>query len=182
MKYFIDDKNNIFAFEDDVRQIKPELKEITKTQFKSLKLFGVLDKTEDEVKEAEIEKQKTSLINKLKSEINRQRDTLTNQIVITINDKEIQADEKSQIRLNRALSLLTEDMTTNWINVNNQIVTLNSDEIKQILLEAGQKQTEYFVTANKLKGGLINLDLETLQLTYVEDFTLKQKEKEEIKQ
>jgi len=59
MRYFKDNNNNIFAYNDNVKQeiIKPGLIEITTDEYESFKTFGVFDKTPKDV-EAEMQERK----------------------------------------------------------------------------------------------------------------------------
>ncbi len=162
MKYYKDTNNQIYAFEDSVTQDiinnvakkhNTEFTQITEIQFKSFKLFGVFDKTEEEIKQKE-EENKLDQIKQAKiNYIKQTRTDLVNKIIITLNNgKELNGDEDSQDRINRAINGLPDDTTTiNWIDYNNETIELTKPELKEALQKAGQAQTEIFVKYNELR-------------------------------
>jgi len=67
MKYFKDENNSIFAYNDNVKEevIKSNLTEITTEEYKSFKVFGVFDKTPDEVQEKLDKREEAKQLNKI---------------------------------------------------------------------------------------------------------------------
>jgi len=108
-----------------------------------------------ELQKQELFKQaKTSKLAFLKST----RKKLTAAIKITLNNrKELNGDEKSQDRMNRAINGLPDDTTIiSWIDYNNEIIELTKPELKEALQRAGQAQTEIFIKYNELRKQLDN--------------------------
>jgi len=80
------------------------------------------------------------------------RKQLTNNIVITLTTgEELNGDEVSQSRLLRAFNLLDDTSTVNWIDANNNLVTLDKTKIQQSLTKATEEQSNIFVTYNKYR-------------------------------
>jgi len=82
MIYFKDENNKIYAYNDDVNEayIKPNLTSITETEKQSFKLFGVFDKTQEEI-DSFLEQQK------IEREIKAQRIAFNNAIQTHLDSK-----------------------------------------------------------------------------------------------
>jgi len=108
-----------------------------------------------DLKTALNKKQLNDAIENKIDEINENRNNeVKNMIVtITINKTKVSfnADETSQLRLTRAISILNDKDTIDWIDAdgNTQIITKN-DCIKLMEI-AGKQQTDIFIKAAKLK-------------------------------
>jgi len=93
-------------------------------------------------------------------ELNQIRDNeVTDMIVeLELNGELIpfNADETSQVRLNRAVTALGDNDTINWIDANGNIQTLTKQQCLEGMRIAGQKQTEIFVKCAQLKQQVRN--------------------------
>jgi len=88
--------------------------------------------------------------------LNNQRDKEVKNMVIEIIINGVKvpfnADEMSQIRLNRAVTTLQKDTdTVEWIDANGNIQTLTKADCLNCMIIAGQKQTELFINCAELK-------------------------------
>ena len=88
-------------------------------------------------------------------ELNQTRDNeVANMIVeLEINNKTtpFNADETSQVRLNRAVTALGDNDTINWIDANGNIQTITKQQCLEGMKIAGMAQTKIFIYAAKLK-------------------------------
>ena len=93
-------------------------------------------------------------------ELNQVRDNkVANMIVkLELNEELIpfNADEASQIRLNRAVTALGDNDTIDWIDANGNIQMLTKQQCLEGMKLAGQKQTETFVKCAQLKQQVRN--------------------------
>jgi len=93
-------------------------------------------------------------------ELNQARDNEVANIIVELdlNGELIpfNADETSQIRLNRAVTALGDTDTIDWIDVNGNIQTLTKQQCLEGMRIAGQKQTEIFVKCAQLKQQVRN--------------------------
>ena len=73
-----------------------------------------------------------------------QREANVKNILVTVNGKEFNGDEISQTRISRALIALefAKQDSTKWILANNEEAIVTKAELAQVLILAGQKQTE----------------------------------------
>ena len=89
-------------------------------------------------------------------ELNLQRDNAVKNMIVEVEMNKTKipfnADEISQIRLNRAITALqNDDDTINWIDANGNIQVLTKKQCLDGMVEAGRKQTEIFVKCAQLK-------------------------------
>ena len=134
-------QNEIFNISDLKESIeKAEQQGLIKLTDKQLKayynkpLFGVWNGNEwvsdvEKTKQAEYQTWKYERQNKVDN------------IEVIHNEVVYQGDELSQTRMARAISVMDDDETTQWVAKDNSIHTLNKADLSAILKEAGIKQT-----------------------------------------
>jgi len=155
MRYFKDENNSIFAYNDNVKQevIKPNLTEITTDEYKSFKVFKVFDKTIEEVQE-ELDNKKfnslqTNLLNELKKIAN---DKLTQS---TINSETISEDiDVGRIALdniNNLIDILADGETINFRLADNSFKELSKDDLIGIKKECVLTGNQVYQTKWKLE-------------------------------
>jgi hypothetical protein len=66
-------------------------------------------------------------------------------IVVEVDGKLFDGDEKSQDRMTRAISVLKEGESTLWVLADNQPTMVTKDELIEALRLAGAKQTEVWI-------------------------------------
>lgn len=70
------------------------------------------------------------------------RQTLVDNIEVTLDTVVYQGDELSQTRMSRAIVALPDDVTTvPWVAKDNTVVQLNKVQLTELLLQAGQAQS-----------------------------------------
>lgn len=87
-------------------------------------------RTPEQIKYAEYQNWKTERQNKVDN------------LEITHNDIIYQGDETSQTRMSRAISVMNDTETTEWVAKDNSIQILNKSDLSDILKEAGIRQTQ----------------------------------------
>lgn len=71
-----------------------------------------------------------------------ERQNKVDNLEITHNDIIYQGDETSQTRMSRAISIMNDTETTEWVAKDNSIQILNKSDLSDILKEAGIRQTQ----------------------------------------
>lgn len=94
-------------------------------------------KFEIETLEDKLDKQKQAEYQAWKSDRQNKVDNLE----VEHNGVIYQGDELSQTRIARAISVMDDNETTEWVAKDNSIQTLNKADLSAILKEAGIKQT-----------------------------------------
>lgn len=87
-------------------------------------------RTNEEIKQAEYETWKQERQNKVDN------------LEVTYNEVVYQGDELSQARVSRAIAVMNDTETTQWVAKDNSIQILNKADLSAILKEAGTKQTK----------------------------------------
>ena len=105
-------------------------------------------KFEIETLEDKLAKQKQAEYQSWKSERQNKVDNLE----VIYNEVVYQGDELSQTRMARAVSVMDDSETTQWVAKDNSIQTLNKADLSAILKEAGIKQTLIW-NENRPEGG-----------------------------
>jgi len=160
MNYFKNDKNEIFAYDDE--QVKKgygkDLELLESGEFydpktksiKPYKLDNFLEvkrdknnniiypqKLIDELHKKELDKK----IQKWKKERQKKVDN----IEVTYDNVVYQGDELSQTRIARAITAMSDSDSIDWIAKDNTIHKLTKDDLKAILLKASQEQAKLWV-------------------------------------
>ena len=73
------------------------------------------------------------------------RQALVDSIVVEVDGKLFDGDEKSQDRMARAISVLLEGETVQWVQANNEVTQVSKDELVQALRLAGEEQTRAWI-------------------------------------
>lgn len=73
------------------------------------------------------------------------RQALVDSIVVEVGGKLFDGDEKSQDRMTRAISVLLEGETVQWVLADNSVVQCNKAELVQALRLSGEKQTSVWI-------------------------------------
>ena len=152
-----DESNNTGWYEKKNNTERYYLEDITKLS-KAIKLMQELKDNPTLIYNPKLDKNEVDLDklkdNKIGILNNNRNNEVANMIIeLEINNKKIpfNADETSQIRLNRAVTALNDDDTIDWIDANGNIHTLTKQQCLEGIRIAGQKQTEIFIKAAKLK-------------------------------
>lgn len=74
-----------------------------------------------------------------------QRQTLVDNIKVTVGDKTFDGDETSQTRMARAITVLLEGETVLWVLADNTSVQVTKEELIEALRLAGEEQTRLWV-------------------------------------
>lgn len=74
-----------------------------------------------------------------------QRQTLVDNIKVTVGDKTFDGDETSQTRMARAIVAMTDTETVLWVLANNIPVQVTKAELTEALRLAGEEQTRLWV-------------------------------------
>jgi hypothetical protein len=186
MRYFKDENNNIFAYEDNVNNkfIRQDLEEITEIQYKSFRLFGVFDKTKEEIEEYSKIKELEDSKNKLLQETQSLADFWSKEIKNYVAGKKLTQEqiERYNYKYEIALDCKTND---NYDVFNNEaedaglepsdlvdlIIKLHDEWISTI--KTNTLRIEYFrVAFNKNIEAISNLDgveLYKYKLQYAKD-------------
>lgn len=73
------------------------------------------------------------------------RQALVDAIVVEVDGKLFDGDERSQDRMARAISVLQEGETVQWVLADNSVVQCSKTELTQALRLAGEEQTRVWV-------------------------------------
>jgi len=163
MKYYKDINNQIYAFEDNVTQDiindvakkhNTKLTEITETQYKSFKLFGTFDKTEEEIeaKESEIKlkqikiTKKSELTTAFRAQLSQGYVCPTSNIKMNATLEDI---DKLQKGYDLEVKLGSSEMTIR--DYNNDYHNLSLQDVETMLTELGQNYKNQLAKLWKLK-------------------------------
>lgn len=91
-----------------------------------------------------------------------ERQNKVDNLEITHNDIIYQGDETSQIRMSRAISVMNDTETTEWVAKDNSIQILNKSDLSDILKEAGIRQTQIWNEGRPQREKAMNLNLVTI--------------------
>ena len=89
-----------------------------------------------------VTKENNTSISYLKSRKRLEKNETLSKMTVEYNGNTFQSDDTSQNRLSRNLSVLGDEESINWKTYDNEIVSLNKVDIKEILKLAALKYTE----------------------------------------
>jgi len=75
----------------------------------------------------------------------KERQEKVDNIEVTYNNVVYQGDELSQTRIARAITAMGDSDTIDWVAKDNSVHPLTKDDLKAILLKAGQEQSKIWV-------------------------------------
>jgi len=199
MRYFKDENNNIFAYEDSVdnKYIKQDLEEITETQYKSFRLFGVFDKTKEEIEEFSKIKELEDSKNKLFQETQSLADFWSKEVKNYVAEKKLTQEqiERYNYKYEIALDCKAND-NYDVFNAEAEDLGISANDLVDLIIKAHDDwlatikentlRIEYFrVAFNKRIEAIESSDkikLYEYKLQYAKDnFTIKTTD-EEVKQ
>ena len=163
MRYFKDNNNKLYAYNDNVKQetIKPGLVEITTDEYKSFKVFKVFDKSPEEVQVELDNRENIKLVNSKIKEIETAYNN-ANQEDIEYKDTVFQADEKSQQLIVNVLSAGTVPEGFWWLDKDNNQIPMTYEELQGLsatILVRGQAN---FTKLQELKTQVLEAGIDEL--------------------
>jgi hypothetical protein len=179
MIYYKDTDNKIYAFEDNVKQETIELVEqkhnttltpISETEYKSFKLFGIFDKTEEEIEAKENELAFTNAKETLLNDIQSLADTKTKELKNYIAGKKVTPEQVDRYEQKYQLAMKCKeagDYTP--LNLEAELQGITGEELANLIIEKHdewvaelQKYTA-LIEAYRVKAQTIVESLETLE-------------------
>jgi len=103
--------------------------------------------------------------------LNKQKQKEIDNLTITYNDATFQADEESQNRVIRAVAVMGDNNTIDWLDIDNNVHTFTKEDLFKAFAQVKDKMTSIVVKYAELKKQLA--ELQTME--EIRDFVNKNK-------